>query len=136
MIEWVAQCSKSLDSIVASLFENKHNCIATRSTIICMHCCLSLTLPLSLFLPSTLILSYSCVCLGNWKVCAVSKSRSRWFSLTLGRLISCWHCQSGTSFERKSWEVKGKKREEASNSHGAPKEYCHIHFSHPTRKRK
>ena len=29
MIEWVAQCSKSLDSIASSLFENKHNCIAT-----------------------------------------------------------------------------------------------------------
>ena len=29
MIEWVAQCSKSLDSIASSLFETKHNCIAT-----------------------------------------------------------------------------------------------------------
>ena len=25
----MAQCSKSLDSIASSLFENKHNCIAT-----------------------------------------------------------------------------------------------------------
>ena len=29
MIEWVAQCSKLLDSIASSLFENKHYCIAT-----------------------------------------------------------------------------------------------------------
>ena len=29
MIEWVAHCRRSLDSIAASFFENKHNCIAT-----------------------------------------------------------------------------------------------------------
>ena len=29
MIEWVAHCRRSVYSIASSLFENKHNCIAT-----------------------------------------------------------------------------------------------------------
>ena len=68
MIEWVAHCSKSLDSI----FENKHNCSATSVMCTEYHNLYALLFvfvfdfAFVFFLSSTLILSYF-LCL-SWKL--------------------------------------------------------------------